>query len=79
MDYTTPESIGVSIILSGFVNPLFNTEKTNSFIIRTMNVVGASQFYEIDQVAEGLILNSPCDYPCNTCVPNKPSICTSCY
>ena len=60
------------------MNPLFNQEKTNSFVVKTMNVEGTNSYF-IDQVIDGLILNSPCDYPCSTCQPDQPSKCTSCY
>ena len=68
----------ITITLEGFVNPLFNQEKTNSFDIKTVNVEGQNVFF-IDQVIDGLILNSPCDYPCSTCPADKPSVCLSCY
>lgn len=74
----TPDAAGITIVLQGFVNPLYNTEKTNSFIVRTMNVEGTNLYF-IDQVTDGLILNAPCDYPCSTCPADKPSVCQSCY
>ena len=36
-------------------------------------------YYYVDQVIDGLVLNSPCDYPCATCNAANPSNCTSCY
>ena len=77
-DYT-PDLAGITVTLSGFVNPLYNTENTNSFIVRTFNSDSTGSFYFIDQVTDGLILNSPCDYPCSTCSPTQPSKCLSCY
>jgi hypothetical protein len=65
--------------MRGFINPLYNTEKTNSFIVRTLNTDSTGNYYFIDQVTDALILNSPCDYPCSTCSPDKPSQCLSCY
>ena len=72
------DQYGITVTLEGFVNPLFNQEKTNSFQVKTMNIESTNNYF-IDQVTDGLILNAPCDYPCSTCPADKPSICQSCY
>jgi len=44
-----PDSQGISIKLTGFVNPLYNTIKVNSFIVMTMNIDPVlGSFYFID-------------------------------
>ncbi len=50
--------------------------------MKTFNEVTVSSvtsFYYIDQVTDGLIINSLCDYPCNTCTTGQRSNCTSCF
>jgi hypothetical protein len=77
-DQPADSVLGINVTIYGFVNPLYNTEKTNSFIVRTLNMENGTNYF-IDQVTDGLILNSPCDYPCQSCQTGKPSVCTSCY
>ena len=44
-----PDSTGITITLYGFVNPLYNTQQTNSFIVMTMNIDPVTgSFYFID-------------------------------
>lgn len=32
------DNVGVTIKIAGFINPLYNTNQTNSFIVMTMNI-----------------------------------------
>lgn len=40
-----PDQYGITITLEGFVNPLFNQEKTNSFQVKTMNIEKTSNYF----------------------------------
>lgn len=67
----------ITITLEGFKNPIYS-DATDSFIVKTMNIE-SSTYYYIDQVTSGLVLNSPCDYPCKSCLTTSTSNCTACY
>jgi hypothetical protein len=37
--------LGVTLTLEGFVNPLYNTEKVNSFVVKTMNTENGVNYF----------------------------------
>lgn len=39
------DKLGVTITLEGFVNPLYNTEKVNSFVVKTMNTENGVNYF----------------------------------
>lgn len=45
----------------------------------TFNLVGDTFYYWIDKVTTGLTINSKCNYPCQDCPDDDPSLCLSCY
>lgn len=71
----------LKITIEGLKNPLHN-EKSSSFEVVTFNRFedeDSSVLYFIDQVIEGLQIDSLCNYPCNECEPTDPDSCLSCF
>lgn len=66
------------IKLNGLKTP-FTSDETDSFQMTTFNIVDDQFYYYIDQVINGLTINSKCDYPCKDCLDSDPSHCLSCY
>lgn len=68
----------ISVRLIGLRTP-YTSEQTDSFQMTTFNFVDGTFYYFIDQLQQGLTINSNCNYPCESCPPGQPSICLSCY
>lgn len=71
------EDQALRITINGLSNP-YNNEASSSFEIVTFSSE-EGVLYFIDQVIEGLTVNSLCSYPCKNCLSNDPTHCTSCF
>lgn len=67
----------ISVKISGLNTP-YTDQPTDSFRVSTFNMINGDYFF-IDTVRDGLFIKSQCSYPCNTCLIDKPTVCTSCF
>ena len=68
----------IEVKIRGLSTP-FTIEPTDSFKVSSFNLVNGQYFYFVDQVSDGLFIKSNCSYPCNTCSPDDPNLCLSCF
>ena len=65
------------ITIDGLRNP-YNNEASSSFEVVTFNKED-NVLYFVDQIVDGLTVDSQCDYPCNECLSTDRTHCLSCY
>lgn len=69
----------ITLVIYGLRTP-YTSEETDSFQVTTFNYINDAFYYMIDKVADGLTINSKCNYPCKDCVGGfGASTCLSCY